>query len=124
MLNTTLLHQLITASAERAPDAPALTAGKTSLSYRELDDQVASIAAGLVGLGLDRGERVGIFLDKRTETVVASFAAARAGGVFVPVTLKRMGFDPALAGGVILTTITDVMGFLTFLGLATLVLLR
>ena len=52
MLNTTLLHQLITASAERAPDAPALTAGKTSLSYRELDDQVASIAAGLVGLGL------------------------------------------------------------------------
>ena len=48
----------------------------------------------------------------------------RLGGVFVPVTLKRMGFDPALAGGVILTTITDVMGFLTFLGLATLVLLR
>ena len=49
---------------------------------------------------------------------------AALGGVFVPVTLKRMGFDPALAGGVILTTITDVMGFLTFLGLATLVLLR
>jgi magnesium transporter len=49
---------------------------------------------------------------------------AALGGVFVPVTLKRLGFDPALAGGVILTTITDVMGFLTFLGLATLVLLR
>lgn len=79
MLNTTLLHQLITASAERAPDAPALTAGKTSLSYRELDDQVAGIASGLIGLGLDRGERVGIFLDKRAETVVASFAAARGG---------------------------------------------
>jgi len=45
-------------------------------------------------------------------------------GVMVPVTLKRMGFDPALAGGVILTTVTDVMGFLSFLGLATLVLLR
>jgi len=49
---------------------------------------------------------------------------AAAGGVMVPVTLKRMGFDPALAGGVVLTTITDVMGFLSFLGLATLVLLR
>ena len=85
MLNTTLLHQLITASAERSPDAPALTAGKTSLSYRELDEQVAGIASGLIGLGLERGERVGIFLDKRAETVVASFAAARAGGVFVPV---------------------------------------
>jgi magnesium transporter len=55
-------------------------------------------------------------------TLNLCFAAL--GGVFVPVTLKRMGFDPALAGGVILTTITDVMGFLTFLGLATLVLLR
>jgi magnesium transporter len=55
-------------------------------------------------------------------TLNLCFAAL--GGVFVPVTLKRMGFDPALAGGVILTTITDVMGFLTFLGLATLVLVR
>jgi magnesium transporter len=50
--------------------------------------------------------------------------AAALAGVMVPVTLKRMGFDPALAGGVILTTVTDVMGFLSFLGLATLVLLR
>ncbi|GAB3377823.1 magnesium transporter [Lysobacter fragariae] len=45
-------------------------------------------------------------------------------GVLVPMTLKRMGFDPALAGGVILTTVTDTMGFLSFLGLATLILLR
>jgi magnesium transporter len=49
---------------------------------------------------------------------------AAGAGVMVPLTLKRMGFDPALAGGVILTTVTDVMGFLAFLGLATLVLLR
>ena len=44
--------------------------------------------------------------------------------MLVPLTLKRMGIDPALAGGVILTTVTDVMGFLSFLGLATLILLR
>ena len=49
---------------------------------------------------------------------------AAAGGVLVPLTLKRLGFDPALAGGVVLTTLTDVMGFLGFLGLATLILLR
>ena len=42
----------------------------------------------------------------------------------MPVAVKRMGFDPALAGGVILTTVTDVMGFLSFLGLATLILLH
>lgn len=53
-----------------------------------------------------------------------NFTAAALGGVFVPVMVKRFGFDPALAGGVILTTITDVMGFLSFLGLATLLLLR
>ncbi|HEY5971422.1 MAG TPA: magnesium transporter [Pseudoxanthomonas sp.] len=55
-------------------------------------------------------------------TINLLFAATA--GVLVPLTLKRMGFDPALAGGVILTTVTDVMGFLSFLGLATLVLLR
>ena len=56
--------------------------------------------------------------------LTANFSFAALGGVFVPVTLKRFGFDPALAGGVILTTITDTLGFLTFLGLATFVLLR
>jgi len=55
-------------------------------------------------------------------TINLLFAASA--GVLVPLTLKRMGFDPALAGGVILTTVTDVMGFLAFLGLATLILLR
>jgi magnesium transporter len=53
-----------------------------------------------------------------------NICAAALAGVLVPLTLKRMGFDPALAGGVILTTVTDVIGFLSFLGLATLVLLR
>ncbi|HVI25948.1 MAG TPA: magnesium transporter [Xanthomonadaceae bacterium] len=45
-------------------------------------------------------------------------------GVLVPVTIKRFGYDPALASSIFLTTVTDVMGFFTFLGLATLLLLR
>ncbi|UNK50736.1 magnesium transporter [Lysobacter sp. S4-A87] len=49
---------------------------------------------------------------------------AAVAGVLVPVTLRRAGFDPALASGIFLTTVTDVMGFFTFLGLATLILLR
>ena len=40
-------------------------------------------------------------------------------GVGIPLLLKRVGADPALAGAVILTTVTDVIGFFTFLGLAT-----
>jgi magnesium transporter len=55
-------------------------------------------------------------------TINLLFAASA--GVLVPLTLKRMNLDPALAGGVILTTVTDVMGFLVFLGLGTLILLR
>lgn len=56
--------------------------------------------------------------------LVINLLAAALTGVLAPLTLKRMNLDPALAGGVILTTVTDVVGFLSFLGLATLVLLR
>ncbi len=49
---------------------------------------------------------------------------AASAGVLIPLGLKRMGFDPALASGIFLTALTDSMGFFTFLGLATLVLLR
>jgi magnesium transporter len=41
----------------------------------------------------------------------------------IPLALKRMAIDPALAGGVVLTTVTDCVGFLAFLGLGTVLLL-
>ena len=50
--------------------------------------------------------------------ILAGFA-----GTIIPLTLNRLNIDPALASGVILTTITDVFGFLSFLGLATIFLL-
>ncbi len=49
--------------------------------------------------------------------IVAAFA-----GFLVPLILRRMQIDPALAGGVVLTTVTDVIGFMTFLGLGSLFL--
>ncbi len=84
MPESTLLHELIGVAARRAPSARALTHGAHSLVYGELWDAVQCFAAGLVGLGLPRAGRVGIYLEKRTETVVASFGAPAAGGVFVP----------------------------------------
>jgi len=54
--------------------------------------------------------------------VVNLFAAALA-GVIVPLALKRFGVDPAVAGGVVVTTVTDVVGFASLLGLGTLVLM-
>ncbi len=54
--------------------------------------------------------------------IVNLFVGALAGAL-IPVVLKRMSIDPALAGGVVLTTITDVIGILAFIGLASYLLL-
>jgi len=54
--------------------------------------------------------------------VINLFIAALAGFV-VPITLRRLNIDPALAGGVVLTTITDVVGYMSFLGLGAIFLL-
>jgi len=56
--------------------------------------------------------------------MMINLTVAALAGVLVPLLLRRMRIDPALAGGVVLTTVTDVVGFLSFLGLATLILLR
>jgi acyl-CoA synthetase (AMP-forming)/AMP-acid ligase II len=79
MPESTLLNELVAVAAERTPDAPALTYGATTLSYGELDTAVRGFASGLMQLGLGRGERVAIYLEKRFETVVASFGAPAAG---------------------------------------------
>ena len=84
MPESTLLFELIATSASRFPDAVAVTAGRISLTYAALHTQVQQLAGGLIEIGLQRSERVAIYLDKRIETVVASFAAPAAGGVFVP----------------------------------------
>ncbi|TDR43123.1 Mg2+ transporter MgtE [Tahibacter aquaticus] len=56
--------------------------------------------------------------------MVLNLLAAAFTGVFLPLALRRVGIDPALAGGVLLTTVTDCCGFATFLGLSTVLLVR
>ena len=56
--------------------------------------------------------------------IVLNLFAASFAGVFIPLLLRRLGIDPALAGGVILTTITDCFGFATFLGISTWLMVR
>lgn len=80
-----LLSDLVTEAALRWPAHLALTDGDASLPYAELHARIQAFAAGLCGAGLQRGERVAVYLDKRVETVVACFGAAAAGCVFVPV---------------------------------------
>jgi len=55
--------------------------------------------------------------------MVANLVFAALSGVLIPIIFKKIGMDPALGGGVILTTITDVIGFFSFLALGTFFLL-
>jgi magnesium transporter len=59
-----------------------------------------------------------------TAALVINFACAALAGVLVPLAMKRANVDPAVAGGVVVTAVTDVVGFFSFLGLATVILLR
>jgi magnesium transporter len=52
--------------------------------------------------------------------LVCNFIAAALAGILIPMTLARFGFDPAVSSGVFVTMVTDVVGFFSFLGLATL----
>ena len=85
MSDTFLLHHLVSAAANRNPERPALTLHGKSLTYGLMQDRISAFASGLCEAGITRGERVGIWLDKRFETVIAAFGAAAAGTVFVPI---------------------------------------
>ncbi|MGZ5851367.1 MAG: magnesium transporter [Hyphomicrobium sp.] len=56
--------------------------------------------------------------------MIVNLLAAALAGIFIPLGLNRMGFDPAVASTVFVTTVTDVVGFFSFLGLASLWLVK
>lgn len=83
-----------------ARGATALVAGEQSITYAELDAQVSAVAAGLMALGIATGDRIAIWLPKRIETVVMSFAISRAGAVLVPI-------NPVLKAGQVAHILSD-----------------
>jgi magnesium transporter len=52
--------------------------------------------------------------------MIVSMVIAGSAGALVPIVLQRLGQDPAQSSSIILTTITDIVGFFSFLGIATL----
>jgi acyl-CoA ligase (AMP-forming) (exosortase A-associated) len=81
----TLVHHLIEQQAATRGGAPALTFKDATLDYTTLWQRVVAAARGLQSLGLQRDDRVGVYLDKRLETIAAVFGTSLAGGVFVPI---------------------------------------
>lgn len=80
-----LVHDLIYHSANRSPEVDALCYQDQTISYAETVKKIDQLKNGLLATGLERQDRVAVYLEKRIETVVALFAANAAGGVYVPV---------------------------------------
>jgi amino acid adenylation domain-containing protein len=78
-----LVHHFLEGSARRLPDKTALVCDGRRLTYGALDALADGLAARLRAAGVERGDRVAIFLDNSVEAVVALFAALKAGAVFV-----------------------------------------
>ena len=85
------LASLLTESAKRAADAPAIRLGEYELTYGRLDDASARMATLLREKGLQQGDRVGVFLPNVPPFPIAYYGVLRAGGTVVPmnVLLKR-----------------------------------
>jgi long-chain acyl-CoA synthetase len=85
------LASIVTESAGRVPGIPAVRLGELELSYAELDDRSARLAALLIERGLRPGDRVGVMLPNVPDFPIAYYGVLRAGGTVVPmnVLLKR-----------------------------------
>ncbi len=84
-----------------------------------LNALLAAAVMGTVAFGYFDDPGLGVVI---AAALVINLLVATVAGVTIPLLLRRMGVDPALAGPVLVTTCTDVMGFLSFLGLGTLFL--
>ncbi|MDQ7029369.1 MAG: long-chain fatty acid--CoA ligase [Ardenticatenia bacterium] len=78
------LDVLLSNTARRFPDRPAIIFFDKQLSYREVDEAVSRFAAALQHLGLEKGDRVAVHMPNCPQFVIAYYGTLRAGGVVVP----------------------------------------
>jgi amino acid adenylation domain-containing protein len=107
------LDQRFEARALERPDAPALTFGATTLTYRELNERANRLAHRLRALGVAPGTRVGIALERSAELVAAILATLKAGGAYVPLDpsypAERIAFILEDAGVPVLVTASHLV---------------
>ena len=97
------------ANAARVVRRELLVGILNGLGFAVIMGAVAAAWFGIADLGLVMGL-----------AMICVLAAAALGGIAIPLLLSRLGVDPAIASGPFVTTITDVIGFFAFLGIATL----
>lgn len=80
-----LVHEFLENSAKRTPDKVALICAGQRLTYRQIDEDANRVANGLLAAGVQRGDRVAVWLPNSVETVLAIFGILKAGATFVVV---------------------------------------
>jgi amino acid adenylation domain-containing protein len=97
-----LLSHLLESWAQATPAAEAVVDRERSLSYGELDAQANRVAGALRALGVRRGDRVALYLEKSLEAVVAIYGILKAGAAYVPLDPQappaRLGYIARDAG--------------------------
>src|SRR4051794_25329289 len=83
------ISTIIADAVSKNPDGEALVCGAERLSWREVEQRSAGLAAGLRGMGLGRGDRVALLLGNRIEFVLAVFALAHLGAVTVLLSTRQ-----------------------------------
>ena len=80
-----LLHDILTESAQKTPDAVAVVCSSTEITYSELEKRSTRFAVHLRGLGVKRGDRAGIYMRKSIAYVAAMFGVLKVGAIYVPI---------------------------------------
>src|SRR5436305_9626711 len=86
-----VLHQLLSESATRHPDAEAVRLLNDSITYRELETRSNQLAHALINSGVTRGDRVGIYLQKSPAAIISIFGILKTGACYVPVDANAPG---------------------------------
>ena len=79
-----LVNHLLEASSEARPEGLAVIDGARSVTYAELDDRANRLANLLRDLGVEKGDRVAVYLEKSIEAIVAIYGTLKAGAAYVP----------------------------------------
>ncbi len=100
--------------ARSTPEAVAVRSGETSLTYAELDRRADALASKLGGLGVVRGARVVIFIERSPALIVGLLGVLKAGGAYVPIDpvspSDRLGFLLADSGAPVILTHRSLAG--------------
>jgi amino acid adenylation domain-containing protein len=109
-----LLHQLLRESAIKFPDREAIRFNGAGMTYSRLNNLTDQVAAALQKAGVQRGDRVAIYLPKSLASIISVFGILKSGGIYVPLDpnapARRLAYITRNCGVKVLLTIPEKLG--------------